>query len=152
MTNQRTLWIELRYTPSCKRGKRCRGRVVTAPTIGAAAIIPAVMKYFLHHRVSASTKNIDAFFLIPAALGILYKINASILGAVVGCQGEVGAACSMAAGARTEVLGGSPCPMKDAAEIAIEHNLGCTCNPVAGLVQVPSVERNTVGTVKAISA
>ncbi len=144
-------WVAL-YALAVNEENAAGGRIVTAPTNGAAGIIPAVMKYYLHHCVGASSKNIDTFFLTAGAIGILYKINASISGAEVGCQGEVGAACSMAAGALTEVLGGSPSQVENAAEIAMEHNLGLTCDPVAGLVQVPCIERNAMGAVKAISA
>jgi L-serine dehydratase len=127
------------------------GRVVTAPTNGAAGIVPAIMHY--HHNFCGGTDE-DAirFLLTAAAIGILYKENASISGAEVGCQGEVGSACSMAAGALAEVLGGTPAQVENAAEIGMEHNLGLTCDPVGGLVQVPCIERNAMASVKAIAA
>jgi len=128
------------------------GRIVTAPTNGAAGIIPAVLKYYLHHCKGASDDDVCRFLLTAGAIGILYKINASISGAEVGCQGEVGSACSMAAGALADALGGTPAQVENAAEIAMEHNLGLTCDPIGGLVQVPCIERNAMGAVKAISA
>ena len=128
------------------------GRIVTAPTNGAAGIIPSVLQYYLHHCRGASEGDVCRFLLTASAIGILYKINASISGAEVGCQGEVGSACSMAAGALTDALGGTPAQVENAAEIAMEHNLGLTCDPVGGLVQVPCIERNAMGAVKAISA
>ena len=128
------------------------GRVVTAPTNGAAGIVPAV----LHHAAS-TVRGFDddavvRFLLTAGAIGLLFKRNASISGAEVGCQGEVGSACSMAAGAFAELLGGSPEQVENAAEIGIEHNLGLTCDPVGGLVQIPCIERNAVASVKAITA
>jgi L-serine dehydratase len=128
------------------------GRVVTAPTNGAAGIIPAVLHYYVRFIPGASDKMVVRFLLTAAAIGILYKKNASISGAEVGCQGEVGSACSMAAGALAEVLGGSPAQVENAAEIGMEHNLGLTCDPVGGLVQVPCIERNAMASVKAIHA
>ncbi len=128
------------------------GRVVTAPTNGAAGIIPAVMHYYWRYSPGASEDGLVRFLLCAGAIGILYKENASISGAEVGCQGEVGSACSMAAGALTEVLGGTPKQVENAAEIGMEHNLGLTCDPVGGLVQVPCIERNAMGAVKAINA
>jgi L-serine dehydratase len=128
------------------------GRVVTAPTNGAAGIIPSVMHYFWKFCPGYSEDAIVRFLLTAAAIGILYKENASISGAEVGCQGEVGSACSMAAGALTEVSGGTTAQVENAAEIAMEHNLGLTCDPVGGLVQVPCIERNAMGAVKAINA
>ena len=126
--------------------------MVTAPTNGAAGIIPAVLKY-VDKFIRPVDKEIASRFLLTAgAIGILYKENASISGAEVGCQGEVGVACSMAAGALTEVLGGSIQAVENAAEIGMEHNLGLTCDPVGGLVQVPCIERNAMGAIKAINA
>ena len=131
------------------------GRVVTAPTNGAAGIIPAVLHYY--HRFTAGAgavgdEGVVRFLLTAGAIGILYKENASISGAEVGCQGEVGVACSMAAGALVEALGGTPAQVENAAEIGMEHNLGLTCDPVGGLVQIPCIERNAMGSVKAINA
>lgn len=128
------------------------GRVVTAPTNGAAGIIPAVLHYYARFVPDATESSIQRFLLTAAALGILFKEGASISGAEVGCQGEVGSACAMAAGALAEVLGGSPEQVENAAEIAMEHNLGLTCDPVRGMVQVPCIERNAIAAVKAISA
>jgi len=128
------------------------GRVVTAPTNGAAGIIPAVLRYFDRFYNRQGRKSIHDFLLTAAAIGTLYKKNASISGAEVGCQGEVGVACSMAAGALTAVMGGSVEQVENAAEIGMEHNLGLTCDPIGGLVQVPCIERNAMGAVKAIDA
>jgi L-serine dehydratase len=128
------------------------GRVVTAPTNGAAGIIPAVLKYYHHFIPNADDEGTIRFLLAATAIGSLYKKNASISGAEVGCQGEVGVACSMAAGALAEVLGGSPEQVENAAEIGMEHNLGLTCDPIGGLVQVPCIERNAMGSIKAINA
>jgi L-serine dehydratase len=128
------------------------GRVVTAPTNGAAGIIPAVLLYYLRFIPGADDDGAARFLLTAAAIAALYKRNASISGAEVGCQGEVGVACSMAAGALTEVLGGTPEQVENAAEIGMEHNLGLTCDPIGGLVQVPCIERNAMGAVKAINA
>ncbi|MGL4176123.1 MAG: L-serine ammonia-lyase, partial [Dermatophilaceae bacterium] len=128
------------------------GRIVTAPTNGAAGIIPAVLHYYTRFVPGADDDGVVRFLLTAAAIGTLYKQNASISGAEVGCQGEVGSACSMAAGALTEVLGGTPPQVENAAEIGIEHNLGLTCDPVGGLVQIPCIERNAVASVKAITA
>jgi L-serine dehydratase len=127
------------------------GRVVTAPTNGAAGIIPAVLHYYTRFVDDAADKVVE-FLLTAAAIGILFKLNASISGAEVGCQGEVGSACSMAAGALCAVLGGTPEQVENAAEIGIEHNLGLTCDPVGGLVQIPCIERNAIASVKAINA
>ncbi len=127
------------------------GRVVTAPTNGAAGIIPAVLHFFTRYY-EHDDESIVRFFLTAGAVGLLFKENASISGAEVGCQGEVGVACSMAAAALTEVLGGSVAQVEQAAEIGMEHNLGLTCDPVGGLVQVPCIERNAMGAVKAINA
>lgn len=128
------------------------GRVVTAPTNGAAGIIPAVMTYYRRFLPNADDEGSIRFLLAAAAIGALYKKNASISGAEVGCQGEVGVACSMAAGALAEVMGGTPAQVENAAEIGMEHNLGLTCDPMKGLVQVPCIERNAMGAVKAIHA
>jgi L-serine dehydratase len=128
------------------------GRVVTAPTNGAAGIIPAVLSYYERYVPGASEDGIVRFLLTAGAIAILFKEGASISGAEVGCQGEVGSACSMAAAGLAEVLGGTPDQVENAAEIGIEHNLGLTCDPVAGLVQIPCIERNAVASVKAITA
>jgi L-serine dehydratase len=128
------------------------GRVVTAPTNGAAGVVPAVLHYYARFCPGASDDGVVRFLLTAGAIGALYKQNASISGAEVGCQGEVGSACSMAAGALCEVLGGTPRQVENAAEIAMEHNLGLTCDPVRGLVQVPCIERNAMAAVKAINA
>jgi L-serine dehydratase len=128
------------------------GRVVTAPTNGAAGIIPAVLHYYERFAPTADSEGTLRFLLVAGAIGMLYKMNASISGAEVGCQGEVGVACSMAAAGLTEVLGGTPAQVENAAEIGMEHNLGLTCDPVGGLVQVPCIERNAMGAVKAINA
>ena len=144
-------WVNL-YALSVNEENAAGGRVVTAPTNGAAGIIPAVIKYYQHFYQPKGMESIQRFLLTAAAIGILYKINASISGAEVGCQGEVGVACSMAAAGLTEALGGSPAQVECAAEIGMEHNLGLTCDPVGGLVQVPCIERNAMGAVKAINA
>ncbi|MHA6627150.1 L-serine ammonia-lyase [Pseudonocardia sichuanensis] len=128
------------------------GRVVTAPTNGAAGIIPAVLHYYRRFAGSYSEDGVVRFLLTAAAIGLLFKENASISGAEVGCQGEVGSACSMAAAGLAEVLGATPAQVENAAEIGIEHNLGLTCDPVGGLVQIPCIERNAVGAIKAITA
>ncbi len=128
------------------------GRVVTAPTNGAAGIVPAVLHYYTRFVPGADDDGVVRFLLTAAAIGVLFKENASISGAEVGCQGEVGSACSMAAAGLAEVLGGTPRQVENAAEIAMEHNLGLTCDPVGGLVQVPCIERNAMASVKAIHA
>jgi L-serine dehydratase len=128
------------------------GRVVTAPTNGAAGIIPAVLHYYQRFIPSFSDDGVVRFLLTAAAIGVLFKENASISGAEVGCQGEVGSACSMASAGLAEVLGATPEQVENAAEIGIEHNLGLTCDPVGGLVQIPCIERNAVASVKAITA
>jgi L-serine dehydratase len=128
------------------------GRVVTAPTNGAAGIIPAVLHYYSRFVPGATDDGIVEFLLTAGAIGQLFKANASISGAEVGCQGEVGSACSMAAGGLAAVMGGAPAQVENAAEIGIEHNLGLTCDPVGGLVQIPCIERNAVAAVKAITA
>jgi L-serine dehydratase len=124
---------------------------VTAPTNGAAGIIPAVLHYYVKH-LGGDEEGVVRFLLTAGAIAMLFKENASISGAEVGCQGEVGVACSMAAGALTEVQGGTPEQVENAAEIGMEHNLGLTCDPVGGLVQIPCIERNAMGSVKAINA
>ncbi|WP_116366126.1 L-serine ammonia-lyase [Parahaliea mediterranea] len=144
-------WVTL-YALAVNEENAAGGRIVTAPTNGAAGIIPAVLKYYLTHCKGASEEDVVRFLLTAAAIGILYKINASISGAEVGCQGEVGSACSMAAGALADALGGTPAQVENAAEIAMEHNLGLTCDPIGGLVQVPCIERNAMAAIKAISA
>ena len=144
-------WVNL-WALAVNEENAAGGRVVTAPTNGAAGIIPAVMHYYQHFYPAADDDGIVRFLLTAGAIGILYKENASISGAEVGCQGEVGSACSMAAGALTEVMGGTPEQAENAAEIGMEHNLGLTCDPVGGLVQVPCIERNAMASVKAINA
>ncbi|MBU3077781.1 L-serine ammonia-lyase [Sphingomonas sp. XMGL2] len=128
------------------------GRVVTAPTNGAAGIVPAVLRYYQRLVPGASIRGVEDFLLTASAVGSLFKENASISGAEVGCQGEVGVACSMAAAGLAHVLGATPAQVENAAEIGMEHNLGLTCDPVGGLVQVPCIERNAVGAIKAIEA
>ncbi|MEP4148755.1 MAG: L-serine ammonia-lyase [Halioglobus sp.] len=144
-------WVTL-YALAVNEENAAGGRVVTAPTNGAAGIVPAVLKYYLDHCRGSCEDDIQRYLLTAAAIGILYKTNASISGAEVGCQGEVGSACSMAAGALADALGGTPEQVENAAEIAMEHNLGLTCDPIGGLVQVPCIERNAMGAIKAISA
>ncbi len=144
-------WVNL-YALAVNEENAAGGRVVTAPTNGAAGIIPAVLHYYWNFCHGRSEDGVVRFLLTAGAIGILYKENASISGAEVGCQGEVGSACSMAAAALTEVNGGTPEQVENAAEIAMEHNLGLTCDPVGGLVQVPCIERNAMGAVKAINA
>jgi L-serine dehydratase len=144
-------WVNL-YALAVNEENATGGRVVTAPTNGAAGIMPAVLHYYARFVPGANEQGVIRFLLTAAAIGILYKENASISGAEVGCQGEVGVACSMAAGALAEVLGGTPEHVENAAEIGMEHNLGLTCDPVGGLVQVPCIERNAMGSIKAINA
>ncbi|MBL8604935.1 MAG: L-serine ammonia-lyase [Myxococcales bacterium] len=144
-------WVNL-WALAVNEENAAGGRVVTAPTNGAAGIIPAVLHYYKRFIPNADDEGALRFILTAGAIGILYKKNASISGAEVGCQGEVGVACSMAAGALAEVLGGSAEQVENAAEIGMEHNLGLTCDPVGGLVQVPCIERNAMGSVKAINA
>ena len=144
-------WVTL-YALAVNEENAAGGRIVTAPTNGAAGIIPAVLGYYLEFCAGASEDDVCRFLLTAGAIGILYKINASISGAEVGCQGEVGSACSMAAGALADALGGTPQQVENAAEIAMEHNLGLTCDPIGGLVQVPCIERNAMAAIKAISA
>jgi len=128
------------------------GRVVTAPTNGAAGVIPAVLRYWRDFCPDATEAGLSDFLLTATAIGGLFKLNASISGAEVGCQGEVGVACSMAASGLAAVLGGSNAQIENAAEIGMEHHLGMTCDPVGGLVQIPCIERNAFGAVKAINA
>jgi L-serine dehydratase len=128
------------------------GRVVTAPTNGAAGVVPAVALYYVRFIPGADREGLLRFFLTSAAIGILYKENASISGAEVGCQGEVGVACSMAAAGLTAALGGTNGQVEHAAEIAMEHNLGMTCDPIGGLVQIPCIERNAMGAARAVHA
>ena len=149
-------WVNL-FALAVNEENASGGRIVTAPTNGAAGIIPAVLHYYVRFvaagRPEAEVEDgIVRFLLTAAAVGILFKQNASISGAEVGCQGEVGSACSMAAGALCEVLGGTPAQVENAAEVGIEHNLGLTCDPVGGLVQIPCIERNAIASVKAINA
>ena len=144
-------WVNL-YALAVNEENAAGGRVVTAPTNGAAGIIPAVIMYYRRFLPNADDEGTVRFLLTAAAIAALYKKNASISGAEVGCQGEVGVACSMAAGALTEVMGGTPEQVENAAEIGMEHNLGLTCDPIGGLVQVPCIERNAMGSVKAINA
>jgi L-serine dehydratase len=144
-------WVNL-FAIAVNEENAAGGRVVTAPTNGAAGVVPAVLHYYARFCPDASQDGVVRFLLTAGAIGALYKQNASISGAEVGCQGEVGSACSMAAGALCEVLGGTPQQVENAAEIAMEHNLGLTCDPVRGLVQVPCIERNAMGAVKAINA
>lgn len=144
-------WVTL-YALAVNEENAAGGRVVTAPTNGAAGIIPAVLHYYSRFVPGASEDGVVRFLLTAAAVGVLFKENASISGAEVGCQGEVGSACSMAAAGLAEVLGGSPEQVENAAEIGVEHNLGLTCDPVGGLVQIPCIERNAIASIKAITA
>jgi L-serine dehydratase len=144
-------WVNL-YALAVNEENAAGGRVVTAPTNGAAGIVPAVLHYYTRFVHGSTQKGVADFLLTAAAIGILYKENASISGAEVGCQGEVGVACSMAAGALCQVMGGTPEQVENAAEIGMEHHLGLTCDPVGGLVQIPCIERNAIASVKAINA
>ncbi len=144
-------WVNL-YALAVNEENAAGGRVVTAPTNGAAGIVPAVLHYYHRFVHGANEDGVIDFLLTAAAIGILYKENASISGAEVGCQGEVGVACSMAAGALCAVMGGTPEQVENAAEIGMEHHLGLTCDPVGGLVQIPCIERNAIASVKAINA
>jgi iron-sulfur-dependent L-serine dehydratase single chain form len=144
-------WVTV-YALAVNEENAAGGRVVTAPTNGAAGIIPAVLHYYDRFVPGASSEGVRRFLLTATAIGGLFKENASISGAEVGCQGEVGSACSMAAGALAELLGGTPEQVENAAEIGIEHNLGLTCDPIGGLVQVPCIERNAVASTAAINA
>ena len=144
-------WVNL-FALAVNEENAAGGRIVTAPTNGAAGIVPAVLHYYAKFVPGADDDGVVRFLLAAAAVGILFKINASISGAEVGCQGEVGSACSMAAAGLCEVLGGTPEQVENAAEVGIEHNLGLTCDPVGGLVQIPCIERNAIASVKAINA
>ena len=144
-------WVTV-YAMAVNEENAAGGRVVTAPTNGAAGVVPAVALYYARFIPDADHEGMLRFFLTSAAIGILYKENASISGAEVGCQGEVGVACSMAAGGLTAALGGTNGQIEHAAEIAMEHNLGMTCDPIGGLVQIPCIERNAMGAAKAVQA
>ncbi|HEV2710214.1 MAG TPA: L-serine ammonia-lyase [Edaphobacter sp.] len=144
-------WVTV-YAMAVNEENAAGGRVVTAPTNGAAGVIPALAHYYMRFVDDASEEGLLRYFLTAAAIGILYKENASISGAEVGCQGEVGVACSMAAGGLVAALNGTNAQIEHAAEIAMEHNLGMTCDPIGGLVQIPCIERNGMGAVKAINA
>ena len=144
-------WVNL-YALAVNEENAAGGRVVTAPTNGAAGIIPAVLHYFMDFQRGAGDDDVVDFLLAATAIGVLIKTNASISGAEVGCQGEVGSACAMAAAGLAQVLGGTPEQIENAAEIGLEHNLGLTCDPIGGLVQVPCIERNAMAAVKAINA
>ncbi|MEI7292817.1 L-serine ammonia-lyase [Paraburkholderia tropica] len=144
-------WVNL-YAMAVNEENAAGGRVVTAPTNGAAGVIPAVLHYYVKFVPGANEKGIVDFLLTAAAIGVIYKETASISGAEVGCQGEVGVACSMAAAALAAVMGGTPLQVENAAEIGMEHNLGMTCDPVGGLVQIPCIERNAMGAIKALNA
>jgi L-serine dehydratase len=144
-------WVNL-FALAVNEENAAGGRMVTAPTNGAAGIIPAVLHYFMKFSEAVTDANVVDYFLGAAAVGILCKKNASISGAEVGCQGEVGSACAMAAAGLSEILGATPEQLCNAAEIGLEHNLGLTCDPVGGLVQVPCIERNAIAAVKAINA
>ncbi len=144
-------WVTL-FALAVNEENAAGGRVVTAPTNGAAGIVPAVLHYYTRFVPGANAEGVVRFLLAAAAIGVLFKENASISGAEVGCQGEVGSACSMAAAGLTDALGGTPAQVENAAEIAMEHNLGLTCDPIGGLVQIPCIERNAVASVKAITA
>lgn len=144
-------WVNL-FAMAVNEENAAGGRVVTAPTNGAAGVIPAVIAWFLKFKSTDDAKGISEFLITAAAIGLLYKKNASISAAEVGCQGEIGVACSMAAAGLTAAMGGTPEQIENAAEIGMEHNLGLTCDPINGLVQVPCIERNTMGALKAINA
>jgi L-serine dehydratase len=144
-------WVNL-FAMAVNEENASMGRVVTAPTNGAAGLLPAVLRYYQDFIPGSSEDGVVEFMLAAAAIGFLYKHNASISGAEVGCQGEIGAACSMAAAGLTAALGGTPRQIENAAEIGMEHNLGLTCDPIGGLVQIPCIERNAIGAVKAINA
>jgi L-serine dehydratase len=144
-------WLNL-YALAVNEENAAGGRVVTAPTNGAAGIVPAVLHYYTNFVPNATEEGVFRFFLTAAAIGFLFKNNASISGAEVGCQGEVGSACSMAAAALCEALGGTPAQVENAAEIGIEHHLGLTCDPVGGMVQIPCIERNAIASNTAVTA
>jgi L-serine dehydratase len=143
-------WINL-YALAVNEENAAGGRVVTAPTNGAAGIIPAVINYYLNFVAGANDDGIVTFLLTAGAMGILFKEGASISAAEMGCQGEVGVACSMAAAGLCAAMAGSPEQVENAAEMGIEHHLGLTCDPIGGLVQIPCIERNTMGSVQAIN-
>ncbi len=144
-------WVNL-YALAVNEENASGGRVVTAPTNGAAGIVPAVLRFYMRFSENPQPEDVGDFLLAAGAVGILCKKNASISGAEVGCQGEVGSACAMAAAGLAEVLGGTPAQVENAAEIGLEHNLGLTCDPIGGLVQIPCIERNAIAAVKAINA
>jgi L-serine dehydratase len=144
-------WLSV-YAMAVNEENASGGRVVTAPTNGAAGVVPAVVRYYLEHCVGADREGIRTFLLVAAAVGGIIKHNASISGAEVGCQGEVGSASAMAAAGLAAALGATNAQIENAAEIALEHHLGMTCDPIGGLVQVPCIERNALGAVKAVSA
>ena len=144
-------WVSL-FALAVNEENAAGGRVVTAPTNGAAGIVPAVLEYYRRFNPNADDDGTVRFLLAAGAIGMIFKTRASISGAEVGCQGEVGVACSMAAAGLTEALGGTPEQVENAAEIGMEHNLGLTCDPIGGLVQVPCIERNAMGAIKAINA
>jgi iron-sulfur-dependent L-serine dehydratase single chain form len=144
-------WVKL-WDMTFNEENASGGRMVTAPTNGAAGIIPSVIQYYLGFVIGANVRGIEDFLIPAGAIGLLFKQNASISGAEVGCQGEVGVACSMAAGGPAAVLGGTPWQVENAAEIGMEHNIGLTCDPAGGLVQIPCIERNAMGAIKAIEA
>jgi L-serine dehydratase len=144
-------WVNV-YAIAVNEENAAGGRIVTSPTNGAAGIIPAVLRFYVDFVPEANQAGIRRFLLTAGAIGILYKVNASISGAEMGCQGEVGVACSMAAGGLAAAFGGSNDHIEEAAEIGMEHNLGLTCDPIGGLVQIPCIERNAMGAVKAINA
>jgi L-serine dehydratase len=144
-------WLTV-YAMAVNEENAAGGRVVTAPTNGAAGVVPAVAHYYMRFIPEADHEGLMRYFLTSAAIGILYKENASISGAEVGCQGEVGVACSMAAGGLAAALGGTNGQVEHAAEIGMEHNLGMTCDPIGGLVQIPCIERNAMGAAKAVHA
>ena len=140
------------YAMAVNEENAAGGRVVTAPTNGAAGVIPSVLRYYRDHVEGANEAGMDVFLLTASAIGAIFKRNASISGAEVGCQGEVGVAASMAAAGLAAALGGSNAQIENAAEIAMEHHLGLTCDPIGGLVQIPCIERNAFGAVKAMNA
>lgn len=144
-------WLTL-FALAVNEENAAGGRVVTAPTNGAAGVVPAVLHYYVRFVQGADASGIREFLLTASAIGSIIKRNASISGAEVGCQGEIGSACSMAAAGMAAVLGGTPEQVENAAEIAMEHNLGLTCDPIGGLVQIPCIERNAIGAVKAVAA
>ncbi len=144
-------WVNL-YALAVNEENAAGGRIVTAPTNGAAGIVPAVLRFYMRFSENPQPVDVRAYLLAAGAVGILCKMNASISGAEVGCQGEVGSACAMAAAGLAEVLGGTPSQVENAAEIGLEHNLGLTCDPIGGLVQIPCIERNAIAAVKAINA